>query len=287
MNSSNPTNSPPFHKVLLLILLVVTFVVTFFPAWKGLVLAWSNSDEYSHGFLIMPVALYIAWRKKTKLASVKIKPSNWGVALIVFSLLCYLFAHFAEIMTLSSLSIVLVITGTLLYLLGFLVLKELLFPIFLLLFMIPIPAQIYSSLTIPLQLFVSKVSVAIAALLGVPIYREGNVLNLPDRTLQVVQACSGLRSMVSLLTLSIIFAYLSLKSNVLKTLLFLSGIPIAILVNIIRVTLLVLVFYYLGYDLTSDNIHMVFGVIIFLLALITIAAVRGVLSIWDKSAPKE
>jgi exosortase A len=287
MNSINATNSPPFTKALLLILLVVTFVVTFFPAWKGLVLAWSNYDEYSHGFLIMPVALYIAWQKKTKLASVKIKPSNWGVALIVFSLLCYLFAHFAEIMTLSSLSIVLAITGTLLYLLGFSVLKELLFPIFFLLFMIPIPAQIYSSLTIPLQLFVSKVSVAIVALLGVPIYREGNVLNLPDRTLQVVQACSGLRSMVSLLTLSIIFAYFSLKSNVLKTLLFLSGIPIAIFVNIIRVTLLVLVFYYLGYDLTSDNIHMVFGVVIFLLALITIAAVRGVLSIWDKSAPKE
>jgi len=280
----NQNNSISFPKTLFLAILILTFIFAFFPAWKNLTLAWTNSEEYSHGFLIIPIALYIGWRKKADLASKGIKPSNWGIALIVFSLFCYLFAHFAEISTLSSLSIVLSLTGIVLYLFGFLILKELLFPIFLLLFMIPIPSQIYSSLTIPLQLFVSKVSVDILALFGVPIYREGNVLHLPDRTLQVVQACSGLRSMISLLAFSLIFGYFTLRSFTLKTALFLSGMPIAIIVNIFRVLLLVLAFHYLGYDLTSGPIHMVFGVLIFLLALILIASIKGIFSLWDKSA---
>ncbi|SPD74996.1 Exopolysaccharide synthesis membrane protein H (Exosortase) [uncultured Desulfobacterium sp.] len=283
----NPSKYSNHISAFLLILMVSTFIFAFYPAWKNLILAWSSSDEYSHGFLMVPVALYIVWRKKAKLVSMKIQPSNWGLAFIIFSLSCYLFAYFAEISTLSSLSIVLVIIGTLLYLLGYPILKELFFPIFLLLFMIPIPAQIYSSLTVPLQLFVSKVSVAIAALLGVPIYREGNVLHLPDRTLQVVHACSGLRSMISLLTLSAVFGYLTLRSDALRTVLFISGIPVSILVNIFRVLLLVIAFYYFRFDLTTGTVHTVFGMLIFVLALISLFAIKGALSLWDKSATPE
>ena len=182
---------------------------------------------------------------------------------------------------------VLLLAGVIIYLYGFLIFKELLFPLVFLLFMIPIPGQIYSSLTIPLQLHVTKVSVWIGAFLDIPIYREGNVIHLPDRTMQVVQACSGLRSMVSLLMLSAIFGYFTLKSNMLRFALFLSGIPVAIFVNIIRVCLMVFAFYYFNYDLTKDSVHTVFGIIIFFIALIIIALTKGVLSIWDKSATEK
>jgi len=245
-------------------------------------MTWYSSDDYSHGFFIIPLCFYIIWRKKEILAEIPIKPSLWGLALVIFSLLLYLFAHLAEIMTLTSFSMVLLLAGVVIYFYGFLMFKELIFPLFLLLFMIPVPAQIYAKLTIPLQLFVSKASVGISSLLGLPIYREGNVIHLHDRTLQVVQACSGLRSMISLLTLSAIFAYLSLKSNLLRTILFFSGIPAAIIVNIIRVLLLVFAFHYFNYDLTSGTTHTVFGMIIFILALILIFIMKGVLSIWDK-----
>ena len=110
-----------------------------------------------------------------------VRPSLWGLGLVIFSLLLYLFAHLAEIVTVASFSMVLLLAGAVIYFYGFPMLKELLFPLFLLLFMIPIPAQIYSSLTIPLQLFVTNVSVWIGALLGIPVYREGNVIHLPDR----------------------------------------------------------------------------------------------------------
>jgi len=245
-------------------------------------MAWAKSEEYSHGFLILPICAYILWRKKESLAEVRINPSIWGLALVIFSLLLYLFAHVAEILTLRSLSLVFVLSGVVIYFYGFRMFKELPFPLFLLLFMIPIPSQIYSSLTIPLQLFVSKTSVFIAALLGLPIYREGNVIHLPDRTMQVVQACSGLRSMISLVTLAAVFGYLTLKSNFLRTVLFVSGVPAAIFVNIIRVLLLVAAFHYFSVDLTAGSIHTVFGMTIFILALLLIIVIKGVLSIWDK-----
>ena len=269
---------------LLSIVLFGTFILVFFPVWERLVLTWYSSDQYSHGFFIIPITLYIIWQKKDVLGKTPIIPSCWGMALVIFSLLLYLFAHFAEISTVASFSMVLLLAGVIIYLYGFLIVKELLFPLAFLLFMIPIPGQIYSSLTIPLQLFVSKVSVWLASTIGIPIYREGNVIHLPDRTMQIVQACSGLRSMISLLMLSTIFGYFTLKSNILRFALFLSGIPAAIFVNIIRVSLMVFAFYYFNYDLTKDSVHTVFGIIIFFIALIIIALTKGVLSIWDKSA---
>lgn len=273
-----------FLLFFLITLLFLSFVLAYFPVWRRLVITWYSSDDYSHGFFIIPLCFYIIWRKKEVITEIPIKPSSFGLALVIFSLLLYLFAHLAEIVTLSSFSMVLLLAGVVIYVYGFLMFKELIFPLFLLLFMIPVPAQIYAKLTIPLQLFVSKASVGISNLLGLPVYREGNVIHLPERTLQVVQACSGLRSMISLLVLSAIFGYLTLKSNLLRTILFFSGIPAAIFVNIIRVVLMVLAFYYFNYNLTTGTIHTVFGVVIFFLALIFIAITKGVLSIWDKSA---
>ena len=182
---------------------------------------------------------------------------------------------------------VLLPAGIIIYFYGFFLFKELLFPFLLLLFMIPIPSQIYASLTIPLQLFVSKTSVWIAVHLSLPIYREGNVIYLPDLTLQVVQACSGLRSMISLLALALIFGYFTLKSNSLRILLFISAVPTAVFVNIARVLLLVLAFHLFNYDLTKEPAHTVFGIFVFILALILIAISKGILSIWDRSIPSK
>ena len=283
------TNSVKYCNTSLLLasLLIGSFVLAYFPVWKRLVMTWMSSDEYSHGFFIVPLCCYVIWRKKRILAKTVFSPSSWGLALIIFSLSIYIVAHLAEIMTIASFSMILLLAGVIIYFYGFLMLKELLFPLFFLLFMSPIPAQIYSSLTIPLQLFVTKVSVWIGAFLDIPIYREGNVIHLPDRTMQVVQACSGLRSMISLLMLGAIFGYLTLKSNMLRFALFLSGIPAAIFVNIIRVSLMVFAFYFFNYDLTKDSVHTVFGIIIFFIALIIIVLTKGVLSIWDKSATEK
>jgi exosortase A len=267
----------------LMALLFISFTVAFFPVWRMLVNAWYNSEDYSHGFFIVPICCFIIWQKKDKLAQLEIIPSKRAFVWVLFSLLLYLIAHYGEIRTLASLSMILFLAGAIFYLYGYSMLRELLFPLCIMVFMIPVPSQIYANLTIPLQLFVSATSAWLASIINIPVYREGNIINLPGHTLQVVQACSGLRSMISLLTLSAVFGYLTLKSNTLRTILFFSGIPTAIIVNAIRVLAVVFAFYYLDYDLTRGNVHTIFGVVIFFLALGIIAMTRAVLSIWDRS----
>ena len=264
--------------------LFVTFILAYFPVWQRLVLAWYNSDDYSHGFFIIPICIYIIWQKWDTLKETEVRPSRWGLVIVIFFLFIYIIAHLAEIVTVASLSMVLLVSGAVIYIYGFRIFKELLFPIAMLLFMIPVPAQIYSVLTMPLQLLVSKISVLAAQILGMPIYREGNIIHLPDRTLQVVQACSGLRSMTALLALSAVFGYFTLKSNTLRTILIVSGVPAAIVVNIFRVLIMVSAFHYFNYDLTKGNVHTAFGVFIFIIALFIIAATRKLLSLLDKPA---
>jgi len=264
------------------IVLFIIFCVAYFPVMQKLVIAWSSTDEYSHGFLILPISLYIAWNKLGTLKAVPKNPSWVGLVIIICSLLLYIISSFAEIVTVTSFSMITVIMGFVIYFYGLNMFKALIFPLFFLFFMIPIPAQIFSILTIPLQLFVSKVSVYTASMFGLPIFREGNVIHLPEKTLQVVQACSGLRSLISLVTLSTFWGYLSLNSNLLRGLLIVCAIPAAIIINVVRVFLMIISFYYFNIDLTKDSVHTWLGILIFALALALIYIVQGVLSRWDK-----
>ena len=269
-------------NVLVFLVFITAFLYCYLPTFKGLINTWSNSEEYSHGFFIIPLCGYIVWTKWQTLIKIPIRPSIWGLPVVVFSLLLYVVGKYAGIGTVASVSLVPFVAGSVWFLFGFAMLVELAFPVVFLLFMIPIPSQIFSALTIPLQLFVSKASVMAAQLFQIPIYREGNVIHLPDYTMQVVQACSGLRSMISLLTLSAIFSYLTVKSNMRRSVLFLSGIPIAIFVNVVRVWLTILVYYFFDYNLAEGTVHTVFGVFIFVLALALLFGMKGVLSIWEK-----
>jgi exosortase len=262
-------------------ILFLAIIVAYFPIMKGLVSTWYGYEEYSHGFLVLPFCFYIIWRKRHTLSALPIETSRLGLPLIIFSLLLYLLSHFAEIMTTAYLSLPLFASGIIMYFFGLQIYKELIFPVFFMLFMIPVPSQIYSSLTIPLQLFVSNISVLTAKLLGISVYREGNVILNSNFTLQVVNACSGLRTMISLMFISSIFAYFTLKSNFMKAVLLVSGIPVAVIVNIIRILVIVAALYYFKYDLTTGGGHTLLGVFIFFLALFIIALIKGVLSIWD------
>jgi exosortase len=268
-------------------IVLVSFVMAYLPVWRGLIGAWSRSEEYSHGFFIVPVSLYVAWRKREVLEAMPLRPKNWGLVLALISLGLYLLSYVAEIRTVESVSMITVLIGSILYLFGQNHAKALAVPLFLLLFMIPVPAQIYAEATIPLQFLVSKVSVWTVVHLGLPIYREGNVIHLPGLTLEVVQACSGLRSMVSLLVLAAVFGYLTIKSNVLRAVLFASAIPISIVVNILRVMVLALAWNWLDSDLTKGTGHTLSGILVFVLALLLMLLVREILARWDIRPEKE
>lgn len=266
----------------LLALLGCVFVAAFLPVMAGLVQAWSSSEDYSHGFLIVPLSVYILWQKREVFSRPDSAGFLGGLALVVLSLATYLFAHVAGIVTLAGLSMVAFLWGTVMYLFGFRVYCQALFPLSLLLFMIPIPSQIYASLTIPLQLIVSKVAVGMASATGIPVYREGNVIHLAQGTFEVVQACSGLRSIMALLTLGAVLGYFSLRSNLLRATLFVSGIPIAVAVNILRVFVLVVVFHYLNIDLAEGTAHTVLGLALFVVSFGLFLLIRKGLSLCDR-----
>ncbi len=254
--------------------LLAAFVVAYYPVWKGLVAAWNTTEEYSHGFFVVPLCLYLVWYKRQAIQSVALKPARSGLAIALLALSIHVFASQAKITTLASLSLVLFLAGLILYLYGFPMFRNLLFPLSFLLFMIPIPAQIYSSLTLPLQLVVTKVTVWIGTFISTPIYNDGNVIYLPRITLQVVEACSGMRTMISLLMLSALFGYLTLKSNTLRAVLFLVGIPLAVLVNILRVLLIAMAMQYFNVNLTVGALHTAVGLILFGVAISTLYLTR-------------
>ncbi len=264
----------------------VLFILTFYPVFQSLIGRWYNDEDYSHGFLIIPISLYIVWEKRHLLAQVFRRPSQWGLVFIMISLLIYILAQIAEVVSLASVSMILLLASAVIYLQGFPMLRALGFPLAFLLFMIPVPAQIYSALTINLQLFVTQASAWISPLLGISLYHEGNVIYLPHRTLQVVNACSGMRSIISLLAMSSIVAYFYLQSNPLRWILFFLGIPIAVITNIIRVISLIVAFQYFNTDLTAGTAHTVLGLVIFALALALTILGMEVLKIWEKKLKK-
>ena len=267
---------------ILWILLAGAFTFAYFSVLNGLITMWSTSEDHSHGFFIVPLSLYVLWLKKDKLSNTPIKPSTWGGVLIVSTLLLYLLARFADIITVAAFSLLPLAAGVTLFLFGFQILKESLFPIAFLIFMMPVPEQIYTSLTNPLQSIVSSSSVWLASSINIPIYRTGNVIQLPDLTLQVVAACSGLRSLTTILALTSIFGYLTLKTNILRSILVLSSLPTAIIVNIIRLFAIIVAFHFFNFDLSTGTAHTILGLVIFLLALLSVAMTKGVLSHWDR-----
>ncbi len=188
------------------------FIVAYYPAIQILVLKWANSEEYSHAFLALPIIFYMLWGKRKILLEGPADYTVLGLFLIILSIALYFFALLTQVHTIIALSMFLTIVGIAVYLSGVKAIKDIFTPLLLILMLIPVPENLYTQLTFPLQLKVSQISELIVELFGVPVFREGNVMNIPERSFEVVEACSGLRSVITLLTLSVIMGYFLLKN---------------------------------------------------------------------------
>lgn len=267
-------------KIILVAAVSFAFVLCYFPAFVMLFDKWSNSEDYAHAFLIVPIVIYMIWLKRDCFLNYSGHGAA-GLLFVVFSLLFYVISLQIQIPTIIFLAIALTIASVLVYLGGLVILKELAIPVILIFMIIPIPNQLYSMITLPLQLKVTQVNEFLVHLSGVPIYREGNVLQIPGKSFQVVEACSGLRSLIALTTLSLVFGYFSLRKSWLKGLLFASSLPIAFLVNVIRVFVLVTAFHFFGLDLTAGAEHTMTGMVVFLFGLAFLFGVQRILESWE------
>jgi exosortase len=242
-------------------------LVCYAPVLKALVANWQSNPDMGHGFFVPLVAGFIAWQRREELAALKPRPCWWGLPVVLFGAALVIVATLGVELFLGRFAFVVTVIGVVWLLGGTLVLKKLAFPLFLLFFMIPIPEIIYNRITLPLQNVASAFAETVLSVLGVPVLREGNILELPNQRLSVVEACSGIRSLLSLTFLSLIYAYFFEKRKPVQVLLFLATIPIAIVANGIRVTLTGIISQ-VKPELAEGFFHESTGWVIFMLALL-------------------
>lgn len=251
----------------------ILLAVLYGPVLVLLVKQWLNDEDMGHGFFVPLLAGYIAWQSRDKLVARPFRPNYWGLLLVVWAGVQLVLATLGAELFLARTAFVLSIIGTVLFLGGTYALRVLAFPLALLFFMVPIPAIIYSRITLPLQMFASSIAEAVLNAVGIPVFREGNVLHLPSQTLSVVEACSGIRSLLSLTFLSLVYAYFFDNRVWMRWALLAATIPIAIIANAGRVTITGLLSEY-NPALVHGFAHSAEGWIIFMVALICLVMVH-------------
>ncbi|MEE8301678.1 MAG: exosortase A [Candidatus Tectomicrobia bacterium] len=259
-------------------LLAVPFFYLYASVLSGLVADWWNDPDYSHGFLVPLLSAYFLWEKRQRLANIVPQSNRWGMVVLVVGL-CQLFlGHIGAELFLMRFSIIVVIAGLVLYLFGWQHLRELRFSIGFLLFMIPLPAILLNSVTFPLQLFAAKLSTFSLQLIDLPVYREGNIIFLPHVTLEIVEACSGLRSLVSLMALATVFAYLTQRHIWKLCVLVSSAVPIALVANAFRIWGTGILSHHYGTKAAEGFYHTFAGWSVFVVAGVLLLIVGLVLS---------
>lgn len=261
-------------------LLIAALLLFNLPSLSQLVAGWAADGNYSHGFLIVPISIWLFWRQRQEL-QFPARTSPGGLILFIVGCFGLILGMAASELFTTRVSLVLILSGIGLHYLGWQNFRKVWFPFFFLLFMIPIPGTIYHSLTLPLQLFATKVSVGMLQMIGVPCYAKGNIIQLPDYQLEVLEACSGLRSLVTLMALGALYGNLSMPGKVRPIIVFLATIPIAIVTNIFRIFVTAIVAYAISTEIAESFLHELSGLLVFGVALI-LTLILGALLKWRR-----
>jgi exosortase len=252
-----------------------------------LVSQWWNDPNFSHGFFVPLFSGFVIWQERDRLARLVPHPSWSGLAVVAFALLLLVIGRLGAELFLARSSLLVLLAGVTVLLLGWNFFRATFFPWAFLLLMIPIPVIVFNQITFPLQLLASRVAAATLPVLGVPILREGNVINLPSMALEVAEACSGIRSLMSLVTLAIIYGYLAEKRLWVRWVLAFASIPIAVLANSVRIIGTGLLVQYWDAEKAEGYFHASWGWIIFVVSLLMLYGVHSLIRLlWrEKGRP--
>jgi len=256
------------------------------PMAVNLVRDWMTLPDFNHGFLIPIVSGYIVFLKRTRLAELLAEApagERGGALLIAAGIFMLAAGRLANEHFVMRLSLPLIMAGSIRQIFGRAVLCELVFPIAYLVFMFPIPSILMEKITFPLQLVASGFAAILLDSAGVPVLREGNIIQLPDMSLEVAEACSGIRSLISLLALSAVFAYLFQKQQWKRTILVLSAVPTAMITNIIRVTGTGVLAHKFGGKAAQGFYHDFSGWLVFVVAFAFLAGINRMMAARGRS----
>ena len=262
------------HAMAAAILLIASFAFLYRSVIFKLVNDWGVDENYSHGFFILPIALYLVWERRGRFVVTQPRSSLWGLIVILASLATLLAGMLGSELFLTRVSILGTIAGIVLFVYGWQHTRVLAFPILFLLLMIPIPAIIFNQIAFPLQLLASRFGELVLSALGIPVLREGNVIQLANASLEVAEACSGIRSLISLLTLGIVYGYFVDSRIWARFLLALSTIPVAIMANGLRVAGTGVAAHYFGAQAAQGFVHTFSGWLVFLVAFLMLLVMQ-------------
>lgn len=261
-----------------LILIALLLAFMYYPIYTLMVGEWYNDQNYSHGFIVPLISGYFLYQRLGDLKNARIQGVNAGVFVIIFGIVMLILGYVGTEYFTMRISSIVILTGIVIFLFGMEVFRIASLPLFFLVFMVPLPYIVYNAIAFPLKLFVAKYSVFFLKAVGIIVWREGNIIMFPNIELEVADACSGMRSLLSLLSLGVAFAFFTQDRNLKRLIVILSTIPVAIFANGVRVIATGILAQYWGAKAAEGFFHefaglAVFGLAIFLL-IVTGAAVR-------------
>ncbi|MFH2060881.1 MAG: exosortase/archaeosortase family protein [Pseudomonadota bacterium] len=254
------------------------FIILYLPFLKTMISDWDTNANYSHGYLIPIISAWLIYSLKDEISTIRLQPSNWGIPIIIIACLQLIVAKIGMEYFLQRTSIIVLFFGISLFLYGKDITRKISIPIIYLIFMIPIPVIVWNKIAFPLQLFASYLTEHVIRLAGMPILREGNVLTLSTITLEVVDACSGIRSLTTMMALSVPFSFFLPPGKLNKVILFLSSIPIAVFANIVRLTATAFLSSLYGEKFAQGFLHEFSGMVTFVLGLAMLYGCKVVLT---------
>lgn len=264
---ANESSVPSRINWLPFAIIAVLLCVLYYRVAIKLVYDWRTLSDYSHGPLVPFFAAFLVWDKRKVLSSTPVKQTWAGLGLVVFALIVLILGVYGVELFTSRMSFILLLTGLIWTFFGWAMLKALRFPLLVLVLAIPFPAIVFNQITFPLQLLASRIASDILPVLGVPTLHEGNVIELPVMKLEVAEACSGIRSLMSLFTLAVFYGYFLERTTKRRVLLALASIPIAVAANVVRIVGTGLCVQYWDPEKALGFFHEFSGWVIFVISL--------------------
>src|SRR2546421_8492393 len=261
-----------------MVIIALELVVLFASVVGDMAVQWWEDPNYSHGYLVPLFSGYVLWRRREGLA-VDLTDGNWlGLVILLGGVGTLVIGVIGAENFLMRSSLIVILAGLVLFHWGTRTFSAVAFPLGFLFFMVPLPQIVFNAIAFPLQGFAAQNATTILEMIGIPVLRDGNVIHLSRITLGVTEACSGIRSLISLLALAVAWSYVALPRGWVRWMLIASAIPITIAANVARIVVTGLIGQYVDPRYAEGFFHSFSGWVVFLVAVALLVAVQGLLS---------
>jgi exosortase len=274
-----PRANLELRAVLIVLVLAGLLTVLYWGTMRDLGAQWWDDDNYNHGFLIPVFSGFLVWRERHRLRAIEPAGTTLGLPVLVGGLALLLLGDIGAENFLTRSSLLVILAGLILFLAGRATFRAVLFPLSYLLFMIPLPAILFYAVTFPLQRLAAGQAAWALDLLGVPVLLDGNIIHLSQISLGVTEACSGIRSLISLLAGAAAWAYLMLPAGRLAVVFVASAVPITIVANSARVVATGLIGQWLGVEYASGFFHEFAGWVVYVFAFLCLLGVYALIQL--------